>query len=102
MLAKSWWVLSFALFCFCAHLAAIRSHNLMLDRLKALKDLRIAEHEHWTDQYNLWSLRLANCKNPAWLELILMKELGVSPEKSIKIVFKGTKNSPFRAAIANS
>ncbi len=85
---RSWWVLSFIAFCLCAHLAAVRSHNLMLSQLEALKDRRLAERNYWQQQHKLWSLRLANCQNPAWLELILMRELGVSPKDTIKIVFE--------------
>lgn len=93
MLARSWWVFSFAGFCFCAHLAAVHSHNLMLDRLNLLKDQRLTEQLYWTEQNEIWKMRLANCQNSAWLELVLMRELGVCPKKMTKVIFKESDES---------
>lgn len=70
----------------------------MLGQLKALKDRQLIERNYWQQQHKLWSLRLANCQNPAWLELILMRELGVCPKDAIKIVFEESDDSAKRRA----
>lgn len=59
-----------------------------LERLKLSYQLK---REHWSQQQNLWHTQKLNCSNPRWIELVLMRELGVCPKGAIKAVFRETE-----------
>lgn len=70
------------------HLLAIKEHNHHIARLVKLKKSHQLRREYWSQQQNLWSTQKLNCTNPSWMELVLMRELGVCPKGSIKAVFR--------------
>lgn len=87
-LLGSWWVFSFALFCFCIHLFASHEHKRHIACLERLKMSYQLKREHWSQQQNIWQTQQLNCTNTLWLELVLMRELGVCPKGTIKAVFR--------------
>lgn len=84
---RSWWVILFALGCY---LFFEQSHKKLQDdfyRLHAqLEELQKNKQEALSMQDNL-SLQINSQSDPAWVELILMKGLGVVPEKQDKVFF---------------
>lgn len=87
-LLRSWWVISFAGFCLCLHLIAERSHFHQLNQLRMLRTQRLRQRTYWNRQVHLWSMRQLNSENPQWVELVLRRELGVCPTRTIKAVFQ--------------
>ncbi len=87
-LRKWWWV---AVFCACAFVAYAHmmqrraaDYRKMAARLVALEqDTRLARVEKET-----LALRLASQDDPAWIELILLRQMGVVPEGFLKVHFK--------------
>lgn len=85
---RSWWV-----FLFCAlagyvyvqsqrekHLAA-RELAFRLEEMEKEKRLALQERDDL-------HLRIASQSDPAWIEMILMRDLGVVPEGFLKVHFK--------------
>lgn len=91
MLYRSWWVLAFlclivSIYFQAAHRQIIAESQLT-SRTQAMEnEKRIATHQ----QEDLMS-RLQSSSDPAWIELVLMKELGVVPEGWVKVRFTGTR-----------
>ncbi|PIS00422.1 MAG: hypothetical protein COT84_07725 [Chlamydiae bacterium CG10_big_fil_rev_8_21_14_0_10_35_9] len=85
---KSWWVISVCLLCFLGynHFAKKRKHDIFLLQEK-LAHLELARDKALQEKDDL-SLQICSQSDPAWIELILMKQLGVVPEGYLKIHFK--------------
>lgn len=85
---RSWWVILFLLICFVGYDLGIKKRN------RAIFDMQ-SKYNHFVDQKNSsfsqkedLELRYAAQSDPAWIEMVLMKELGVVPENQIKVHFK--------------
>lgn len=85
---RSWWVLTLCLACFLGynHFVKKRNHDIFLlqERLTHLKEAR----DRALQEKEELSLQICSQSDPAWIELILMKQLGVVPEGYLKIHFK--------------
>lgn len=86
-LVKSWWVVLFTLFCYGVYERGSLnlSHDYstlstQLNRLQHERRKALAEQAEFKRQINSQS-------DPAWVELILMRELGLSPEGHTKVYF---------------
>ena len=85
---RSWWVIVFctlcsAIFCQASH-SRDQTRTELLGRIQIMqKEKMISMQEN--EQLNL---QLQSESDPAWIETVLMKELGVVPEGWIKIHFK--------------
>ena len=66
---KSWWVILFCAAVGLVHLHALKNRNAALRE----EDLQ---------------MRIASQNDPAWIEMVLMREIGVVPEGWIKVHFK--------------
>lgn len=84
---SNWWVLFFLLFCYLAAEQALKKvhkeHALLHDRVLELekeKKSALEIQEELTLQVNSQS-------DQAWIELTLMKELGLVPEGQTKLLF---------------
>lgn len=90
-LRKSWWLLFFALACCLMYFGAVKSQNLkILSYQKKLAQLQRENAAIGSENKNL-QLRINSQSDPAWIELILMKELGVVPEGKLKVHFTRQK-----------
>ncbi len=87
-LVRSWWVLAFCSLALVACMQAIKSRNHTLSELnfrltEMEKEKRLALMEK--EELNL---RIASQGDPSWIELVLLRELGVVPEGFLKVHFK--------------
>jgi len=83
-----WWTVTF-----CLLIAGIYGQGMKKQRASLREaTLRLSEIEHETllameDKENL-SLRLASQSDPAWIELVLLRQMGVVPDGFLKVHFK--------------
>jgi hypothetical protein len=86
--SRGWWVVAF-----CAVTGAFHFH-FMKEKKSAVQllTLRLSEMEHakWQalQKREDLQLRIASQNDPAWIEMILMRDLGVVPEGFLKVHFK--------------
>lgn len=88
MWSRYWWVVSFciltALFYFHSFKekkSAVRHLGVRLEEMEREKSLALQKREDL-------QLRIASQTDPAWIEMILMRDLGVVPEGFLKVHFK--------------
>jgi len=83
-----WWVLAFCLVTGSVYLQATKKKNLALAeysfRLNEMEKEKILAYAEKEDL----RLRIASQSDPAWIEMILMRDLGVVPEGWLKVHFK--------------
>ncbi|PIS03027.1 MAG: hypothetical protein COT85_03080 [Chlamydiae bacterium CG10_big_fil_rev_8_21_14_0_10_42_34] len=86
--SRSWWVVSFCLTCCLVYFhfmsekkAAVAHMTLKLEEMQQEKWRAIQKKEDL-------ELRIASQNDPAWIEMILMRDLGVVPEGFLKVHFK--------------
>lgn len=84
---KSWWVILFFLICFFAYDHAMKRRLKEEASLrKKLIDIQVQKNLALDKQQDL-QLQIASQQDPAWIELTLMKGLGLVPEGQKKILF---------------
>ncbi|HUD01639.1 MAG TPA: hypothetical protein VMR37_04890 [Rhabdochlamydiaceae bacterium] len=86
-LHRYWWVIAFASLCGIVYLHAMRQKNVayqeMAGRLQSLekeKVLALVEQEHLL-------LQIQSQSDPAWVEMVLKRNLGLVPEGQTKVYF---------------
>ena len=84
---RSWWVILFILGCYLTYEHGLQKKDLDFAKLQAQfselqkkKKVLLAQQEDLNRQINSQS-------DPAWVELALMKGLGLCPEGQIKVLF---------------
>ncbi len=86
--SRSWWVVSLCLLAAIVYVPAMKSRRAVLNELA----FRIAEAEKEKcvvlEHKEHLALALASQSDPAWIELMLLQELGVVPEGFLKVHFK--------------
>jgi hypothetical protein len=88
MWSRSWWVIVF-----CAVVAVVHFH-FMKEKKQAVHLMTARLEEMQKDKSNAMQkrddlqLRIASQNDPAWIEMILMRDLGVVPEGFLKVHFK--------------
>jgi len=94
IILKSWWVIIFFLICFFIYDQGMQRKNLeqrkLYDKLLKVQNETAKAIE---DQEDL-KLELQSHNDPAWIELVLMRKLGLVPEGQIKVYFKESGSSP--------
>lgn len=85
---KSWWVILFLLISFIGYDIGIKKRNNSLNELKFKYDNLLKEKQVVLNKKEDLLLRLNSQSDPAFIEMVLMKELGVVPENKIKVHFK--------------
>lgn len=86
-LLKSWWVLFFTLLCFVFYEREVKEWNIQhLALSKQLLELQKDKQQALAQQIELRN-QVQSQESPEWIELLLMRELGVVPEGSKKIYF---------------
>ena len=90
---RSWWVILFFLFSFISYEQSIRSKNKnIFDHTKKLSALEIEKQKSIKENDDL-DLIVNSLSDPAWIEMILMRDLGVVPEGKLKVHFTNEENS---------
>lgn len=91
MFIRSWWVILFMLGCYLSYEHGLQKKDLDFAKLQTQhvdlqkkKKMLLSQKEDFIRQLNSQS-------DPAWVELVLMKGLGLVPEGQTKVLF--TKES---------
>lgn len=86
-IAKNWWVVVFISFCGIVYYNSVCKKNVVLaslDRhLEALSEEKALALEEKEDLL----LQINSQSDPAWIQLTLMKGLGLVPEGQLKVYF---------------
>jgi len=87
-LFKNWWVLAFALFCLIAYEQAVYKAREAENKL-ATRMIQLSEEKHrqLARQGDI-KLQINSQSDPQWIELTLMRVLGVVPQGQKKITFQ--------------
>lgn len=85
---RSWWVILFLLISYVGYDMGIKKRNRAIFDMKFKYDNLLKEKYLMLNQKEDLQLRLQSQSDPAWIEMVLMKELGVVPENKIKVHFK--------------
>lgn len=84
---KSWWVVLFILTCYMFYEQGLKKRDLDYDKLHLqLVDLQQQKKEALSLREDL-ILQVNSQSDPAWVELVLMKGLGLIPEGQTKVFF---------------
>lgn len=88
LFARSWWVYLFCLVCFFGytHFVSKRKHEIQTLQAR-FASLQKQIHTSSQIKEELYQ-QICSQTDPAWIELVLMKQLGVVPEGYLKIHFK--------------
>lgn len=85
---KSWWVLFFILLCCIGYEQGLKrlhvDHRKLQTQYRELKD----EYQSVLEQQKRLQDELYSFSDPDWIELVLMRELGLVPENQTKVYFK--------------
>lgn len=86
-LLRSWWVILFALFCLMCYEQGVKKREadfvMLTDQLQQLQEQK---QKAFALKRKLL-LQINSESDPAWIELTLMRELGLSPKGSVKVLF---------------
>ena len=86
-LMKSWWVVLFILTCYMFYEQGLKKRDLDYDKLHLqLVDLQQQKKEALNLREDL-ILQVNSQSDAAWVELVLMKGLGLIPEGQTKVFF---------------
>lgn len=87
-LTKTWWVIAFCLVMAICYLQAAGTKLSVISQLEARAlELEEEKKEALIAKEEL-ELRIASQSDPAWIELVLLREVGVVPEGYLKVHFK--------------
>lgn len=93
VILRSWWVVVFLLFSYVTYSQLITEKNLELEELKCrCYQLDLKKKMEIKTQENLLA-RVEAQKDPAFIELLLMEELGVVPDGQMKVCFRKKDSS---------
>lgn len=86
-LQKNWWVLLFVVACFLIYLnTTSEKHKLIMTLEEQLQGFK-AEKEACQHEYEELLLQVNSQNDPAWIEMVLKKRLGLVPEDQVKVYF---------------
>jgi hypothetical protein len=88
IILRSWWVILFALLCYGAFEAASARQNREIYRLQRLLAECRQRQRYLLLQKRDLQQTLKSTDDPAWVERVLMRELGVAPQDYRKVYFK--------------
>ena len=90
-LRRSWWVFLFIMTACIIYFGAVKEQNNQISGYQKKLILLKQENEKIALENQDLQLRINSQSDPAWIELILMKELGVVPEGKLKVHFTRQK-----------
>ena len=83
-----WWVSAFALFSCFIYFQSTQEKKGLIGELKArIQEMKIEKEKAQELREDLL-LSVASQDDPAWVEMVLMRDLGVVPEGWLKVHFK--------------
>ena len=85
---SSWWVIAFCSIVGLMHLHALKNRNAALKEISFRFDEMEKERSMMSQEKEDLQMRIASQNDPAWIEMVLMREVGVVPEGWIKVHFK--------------
>lgn len=88
---KSWWTILVFLFSYFAFDQAMKRKESESQQLQKKLNFLIAEKERAEKEQEMLKLEIANQNDPAWIEMTLMRCLGLVPEGTTKVHFKKSK-----------
>ncbi|WP_068468006.1 hypothetical protein [Candidatus Protochlamydia phocaeensis] len=92
LFVRSWWVMAFFLMCFILYEQALKNRDRHYKQLsEQLISLQMEKQKALQKQKNL-QLQINSQSDLAWIELTLMKGLGLVPEGEQKIYFYQNKD----------
>ncbi|MFA6118860.1 MAG: hypothetical protein WC688_02980 [Parachlamydiales bacterium] len=84
---KSWWLILFLFVCYVGNEYVVQRRNIAINELKNKYDALQEEKQLAYEKKEDLVLRVQSQSDPAWVERVLIKELGVVPENQIKVYF---------------
>ncbi len=84
---KYWWVLLFCLVSYVTYDQVMKNRNQDLSEVEYQLSLLEAEKQLVFNEKEDLLLKINSQSDPAWIELMLMQELGVVPEGHLKVHF---------------
>lgn len=91
LLYNCWWVAFFALLCYVAYEQSLRLQAKQWVGLKEQVNILQAEIEAAIELQKELLAQVNSQQDPAWIELSLMKQLGLVPEGQKKVLFTHDK-----------
>lgn len=87
VIVKSWWVILFFLLTYFAFDQALHRKNLEQENLQNKRASYLLEKKTQADEQARLQLEIDSQKDPAWIEMTLLRCLGLVPEGQTKIFF---------------
>lgn len=88
LIYKSWWVFIVLALCYMLYSHSMKKKNKAYLALeKQLLELQREKQKILEEKEDLL-LQIDSQNDPAWIQMMLMKELGVVPEGQLKVYFK--------------
>lgn len=87
LLAGNWWVVLFVAICTVVYSGAISSKQAVMGTLDGRLTSLQQEKERLINQKQELELQINSQSDPAWIQLTLMKGLGLVPEGQSKVYF---------------
>jgi hypothetical protein len=91
LVIRSWWVHLFLLGCYWFYAHGMVKKNQSLASLEMRRTTQIEEKQLALQMQRELLLQIKSASDPQWIELTLMRELGVVPEGQTKVHFKKGK-----------
>lgn len=90
---RSWWVIAFILCCYFIYEQALRARQMDHQRLLMQYQEWQREHHRQLLERQFLTAQINSQSDPDWIELTLMKELGLIAEGQIKVLFSLQKDA---------
>ena len=87
LIYQSWWVILLLIVCFVGNDVGTQKYNKTLSELKCKYSDILKDKELASLKKEELKLRIESQSDPAWVERVLIKELGVVPENQVKVYF---------------
>lgn len=88
LIIESWWVVLFCAGSFWVYAEAMHKKRGDEISLQQQMEMMLKQKQSLLEQYEDLKLQVNSQQDPAWVELTLMKELGVVPKGHVKVFFQ--------------
>lgn len=85
---QSWWVLALLAIVYLFYLQSIKQKKIVIAKLDAKIETIDMEMRASVDRQKDLKLQIQSQSDPAWIEMTLMKELGVTGQGQQKVLFR--------------
>ena len=87
-LRRSWWMLAFCFICCLIYIPAMQKKSSAVAKLRDTVSQLQLEKDLAQEQKQTLEMQILSQEDPAWIELTLMRQLGVVSEGQKKVYFK--------------